>query len=274
MPADLLQFLQIRAIHHELNRRVLCATTADVCDLLNRRPQVRGQRLDDVVAHDLHDRELVALPSLDWPQANIDTRQVSRLCRIARDRDHCEIDFREALSNCVGDPVGNDFGGFQARAFGRADVDFELGLVVLRNEVLVGDGEERDAREQDDHRDGGDDEPVGHRPFEESSVEDVDGVEDFRIFDECWSLPWRLTLSQRAASIGVSVKLTTSETMIANAIVRPKLFMKRPTMPPMKPTGTKIATSDSVVARTARPISFVASMAASIWFSCFSSMNR
>ena len=43
--------------------------------------------------------------------------------------------------------------------------------------------------------------------------------------------------------------------MIANAIVRPKLFMKRPTMPPMKPTGTKIATSDSVVASTARPIS-------------------
>ena len=31
--------------------------------------------------------------------------------------------------------------------------------------------------------------------------------------------------------------------------------MKRPTMPPMKPTGTKIATSDSVVASTARPIS-------------------
>ena len=43
--------------------------------------------------------------------------------------------------------------------------------------------------------------------------------------------------------------------MIANAIVRPKLFMNRPTMPPMKPTGTKIATSDSVVASTARPIS-------------------
>ena len=41
------------------------------------------------------------------------------------------------------------------------------------------------------------------------------------------------TFSHRAASIGVSVKLTTSDTMIANAIVRPKLFMNRPTMPPM-----------------------------------------
>ena len=65
-------------------------------------------------------------------------------------------------------------------------------------------------------------------------------------------------LSQRADSIGVSVKLTSSETRIANAIVRPKLFMKRPTMPPMKATGRKTATSDSVVASTARPISCVA----------------
>src|ERR1043165_1391871 len=56
--------------------------------------------------------------------------------------------------------------------------------------------------------------------------------------------------------------------MIANAIVNPKLFMKRPTMPPMKPTGTKIATSDNVVASTARPISWVASTAAWNWSSC------
>jgi len=74
--------------------------------------------------------------------------------------------------------------------------------------------------------------------------------------------------------MGVRVKLTTSDTRIANAIVRPKLFMKRPTIPPMKPTGTKIATSDSVVASTARPISCVASAAALNLSSCFSSMNR
>ena len=93
-------------------------------------------------------------------------------------------------------------------------------------------------------------------------------------FESCASVPCFLTFSQRADSIGVSVKLTSSDTMIANAIVRPKLFMKRPTMPPMKPTGTKIATSDSVVASTARPISAVASTAAWSWFSCFSSMKR
>ena len=56
---------------------------------------------------------------------------------------------------------------------------------------------------------------------------------------------------------------TSSETAIANAAVNPNDDMKRPTMPPMKPTGTNTAISDSVVAITARPISFVPSMAAS-----------
>ena len=81
-------------------------------------------------------------------------------------------------------------------------------------------------------------------------------------------------LIQRAASIGVSVKLTSSDTRIANDIVNPKLVMNRPTMPPMNPTGTKIAISDRVVASTARPISRVASTAACIGGRPFSSTNR
>ncbi len=80
--------------------------------------------------------------------------------------------------------------------------------------------------------------------------------------------------SQYADIIGVSVKLTNSDTITANAIVRPKLCMKRPTMPLMKPTGAKIATSESVVAITARPISCVASTAACSGGIPFSSMNR
>ncbi len=67
---------------------------------------------------------------------------------------------------------------------------------------------------------------------------------------------------RRADIIGVSVNATSSDTAIAKAIVRPNDFMKRPTMPPMNPTGTKIAMSDSVVAMTASPISRVASIAA------------
>jgi hypothetical protein len=50
--------------------------------------------------------------------------------------------------------------------------------------------------------------------------------------------------------------------------------MKRPTMPLMKPTGAKIATSENVVAVTARPISLVASTAASFGDIPFSSMKR
>ena len=42
----------------------------------------------------------------------------------------------------------------------------------------------------------------------------------------------------------------------------------------MNDTGTKITTSDSVVASTARPMSRVASRAASIGESPFSSMKR
>ena len=79
---------------------------------------------------------------------------------------------------------------------------------------------------------------------------------------------------QRAASIGVSVKLTSSDTRIANDMVKPKLFMKRPTMPPMKPTGTKMAISENVVAMTASPISRVASTAAWTGVMPFSSTNR
>ncbi len=63
--------------------------------------------------------------------------------------------------------------------------------------------------------------------------------------------------------MGVSVKATSSETRIENAIVRPNEYMNWPTMPPMNATGRKTTTSDRVVARTASPISRVPSMVAS-----------
>ena len=52
--------------------------------------------------------------------------------------------------------------------------------------------------------------------------------------------------------------------MIANAIVSPNEFRKRPITPWMNATGTKITTSESVVALTARPTSAVAALAAAI----------
>ena len=61
--------------------------------------------------------------------------------------------------------------------------------------------------------------------------------------------------NMRAESAGVMVKLTSSDTAMANAMVRPKLFKNMPTMPLRKATGTNTASNESVVARTARPIS-------------------
>ena len=79
---------------------------------------------------------------------------------------------------------------------------------------------------------------------------------------------------KREQSIGVSVNDTSSDTPMANAAVSPNDDMKRPTMPPMNPTGTNTAISDSVVAMTARPISLVPAMAASNGGMPFSSMKR
>src|SRR5205085_10704466 len=57
-------------------------------------------------------------------------------------------------------------------------------------------------------------------------------------------------LIQRAASIGVKVNETSSETAMAAAEVKPNDDMKRPTSPPMKPTGKKTASKLKVVAST------------------------
>ena len=78
----------------------------------------------------------------------------------------------------------------------------------------------------------------------------------------------------RAASVGVSVKDTSSETAIANEEVNPNDDINRPTMPAMNPTGRNTASNESVVAVTAIPISRVPSMAAWNGGIPFSSMKR
>ena len=97
--------------------------------------------------------------------------------------------------------------------------------------------------------------------------------------EECWARPDVAAagsgrLRKREQSIGVRVKDTSRETAMAKAEVKPKELMKRPTMPPMKPTGRKTASRLKVVAMTARPISLVPLMAASNGGMFFSSMKR
>ena len=78
----------------------------------------------------------------------------------------------------------------------------------------------------------------------------------------------------RADRVGVRVKLTSSDTAMAKAMVRPKLFKNIPTMPLRNATGTNTARSERVVARTAVPISRGPSMDAVKESSPFSSMCR
>ncbi len=63
-------------------------------------------------------------------------------------------------------------------------------------------------------------------------------------------------------SMGSSVKLTNIEISTAATMVTPNSWKNLPMMPPMKPIGRNTATMDSEVASTARPISWVPSMAA------------
>src|ERR1035441_5505300 len=96
--------------------------------------------------------------------------------------------------------------------------------------------------------------------------------------EECWAWPGVAApgsgrLMKREQSIGVRVNETSRETAMAKAEVKPKELMKRPTIPPMKPTGRKTASRLMVVAMTARPISLVPRIAASNGGMFFSSMR-
>src|ERR1039457_7578616 len=83
--------------------------------------------------------------------------------------------------------------------------------------------------------------------------------------EECWARAVGSgRLMKREQSIGGRGKETSRETAMAKAEVKPKELMKRPTMPPMKPTGRNTANRLKVVAITARPISLVPRMAATL----------
>src|SRR6266850_2433600 len=83
-----------------------------------------------------------------------------------------------------------------------------------------------------------------------------------------------LNRSRRELIIGVSVNATSSDTRMAMAIVQPNEFTYFRANPVMNAIGRKIITSERVVAITASPISFVASIEARTRSLPFSSMNR
>ena len=72
-----------------------------------------------------------------------------------------------------------------------------------------------------------------------------------------WSATASDSLRTRELSIGVSVKLTSIDTTIENAIVQPNGLMNRLAYPFMNAMGRKMTTSDNVVAMTASATSRV-----------------
>src|SRR5215470_14876529 len=74
--------------------------------------------------------------------------------------------------------------------------------------------------------------------------------------------------------MGVSENDTRRLTRTDTAAVRPNWYRKRPEIDDMNETGTKMTTSEKVVAMTASPMSAVASRAASNGRIFFSSTNR
>ena len=70
-------------------------------------------------------------------------------------------------------------------------------------------------------------------------------------------------LRNLAASMGVVVSETTSETPMATESVTANSRKRRPTMPPMSRMGMKTATSEVDIERTVKPISLEPAMAAS-----------
>ena len=96
-----------------------------------------------------------------------------------------------------------------------------------------------------------------HRPAQHRRVVLIEEAEHQRIFRTVLARAGLRAFRNREHSIGVNVKETSSDTAIAKADVKPNELMNRPTIPPMNPTGRNTASSESVVAITARPISSV-----------------
>ena len=177
----LLEPLQIRTVDRELNLRVLIAAAADRRDGPDAGAQVRhADGREDLAPHHVHQLELVAVALVDRRQPHVDRTGVLRPGRIVGHRDERVADSRQPLDPAR-DPVGDDLGGFEARALGRAHADLELGLVVVGQEVLVGDHEQRDAAEEHQHGDARYDGAVRERPAQDRRVAGIERAEEPRV---------------------------------------------------------------------------------------------
>jgi hypothetical protein len=134
----------------------------------------------DLPPHPVHELELARLARAGPHEAHEDAREVPRPLGVRADQDDGVVDARHLLHG-PGDASRDELGLLEARPFRHPHRHFELRLVVLREEVLARQHEQRDDREEGEDR-GEDDGPsVGHRPAEEPNVAPLDRPEEARL---------------------------------------------------------------------------------------------
>ena len=172
----------------------------------------------------VHDRELVLLRARrTGVELHVDRAEVGRVLRVVADGHERRLDARGARARASRSTRGSSASVSRLEPSGARTLTSNCDSSSMRQEVLVRDLAERDRRRQARATMTHDDHPaVRHRPVEQRQVGPLDRRRRSRARASRRSASISFGRSQRAASIGVSVKLTSSDTAMAKAIVTPK----------------------------------------------------
>mgnify|MGYP003694175871 CR=1 FL=1 len=118
-------------------------------------------------------------------------------------------------------------GALERRALRRVEVYRPFAHVLVRHELAADHVVQRNVSEGGDDRDADDDARMVERPVHAPRVPPVEPVEEAALPLSCDRRRASASFRNRELSIGVSVKLTSIDTRIANAIVQPNGLMKR-----------------------------------------------
>ena len=124
------ELAEVRAAEGVLDLRLRLAAR-DLRRLRDVDAEVLGLARDDLLAHPVHDRELVVLAPSRVDEVHEDVRQVAGHAGVVADRDERVVDARQR-ADLAGDALGQEARLGEARPLRGAHVDVELGDVVRR----------------------------------------------------------------------------------------------------------------------------------------------
>ena len=154
--------------------------------------------------------------------------------------------------------------GLKRNILRRLNVPEHATGVLLREKPFGNDDVKVDAEHHGDERHSEHAARMPQHPGQARRVSSAHPFEEpFARADTTSRVSSALDLNILAHIMGVVVSETTSETRIATERVTANSRNSRPTMPPMKRIGRKTATSDSVIDKTVKVISFAPRKAAS-----------